>query len=158
MGYGTKEHNAALRAGVPKLKRPSLKAINDYLDFLADKVREDKMAEKGILPESVTKEVISETAAVPAVLEKRFVGKIKKLSTTPDVQNIEHWDAQNAGPVNITNFMNGQDGQHLYLLGDGQTTLVHGTKIFNNTGANKLLAANKVYHYVKRSGSWYEVV
>lgn len=110
-----------------------------------------------ILPERVTREQIAEAPITQLVLEKRFVGKLKIADTTPDVPNVEHWDAQNVGAVTVTNFLRGQDGQHLYIRGDGQTTLQHGTSIFTNTGANKLLANNLIYHLVRRAGKWYEV-
>jgi hypothetical protein len=60
--------------------------------------------------------------------------------------------------VSITNFLGGINGQDLKILGDGTTTLVHGTYIKTNTGANKLLAANKIYRltYLDSAKIWYE--
>lgn len=106
----------------------------------------------------ITEEQRIETPQVHLKLDKKFIGSLKKSSTTPDVENVEDWNAINTAPVTVTNFLNGQDGQHLYILGDGNTTLQHGTKIFLRSGANLLLDSAKLYHLQYRSGKWYQVV
>jgi hypothetical protein len=61
--------------------------------------------------------------------------------------------------VSVTNFVGGADGQVIYVKGDGTTTIVHGTTIKTNTGANKLLATNRMYTFVyfKTELLWVEV-
>lgn len=78
-------------------------------------------------------------------------------SATPDVTNRVLMKASGI-VVSITNFIGGRDTQLLRIVGDGTTTIVHGTYIKTNTGANKLLSANKVYSfsYIGSDRVWYE--
>lgn len=62
----------------------------------------------------------------------------------------------NLAPVSVTDFLNAQEGQEIKVLGDGQTTIVHGTKIKTNTAANKLLAVNKIYTFTHFPPLWIE--
>jgi len=87
-------------------------------------------------------------------LDKRSWGYIKKTSTLPSVKNCEHWITQNTAPITVTDFSDGQPGQHLYILGDGQTTLQNGAKISMFGGANLLLASGKLYHLVRLNNVW----
>ena len=73
-----------------------------------------------------------------------------------NVLNIERVELRNTIATTITDLTNGQIGQEVKLLGDGFTTMQHGTNIFTNTGANKLLAVNKVYTFTKFSTGWIE--
>lgn len=77
-------------------------------------------------------------------------------STTLSVLNTERIKLQNTGAVSVTDFLYGQEGQQISLLGDGFTTIVHGTKIKTNTGANKLLSANQVYILTRIGSVWIE--
>lgn len=81
------------------------------------------------------------------VLEKQYVQPLTMLSTTPSVLNKRIFQAINIGPVTVTDFTFGAQGQRIYILGDGFTTIQNGVLIFTNTGANKLLAVNKVYKF-----------
>lgn len=79
--------------------------------------------------------------------------------TTPDVTN--RLLVKGSGVVvSVTNFLGGRDSQALRIIGDGTTTIVHGTYIKTNTAANKLLALNKVYtfSYFAADNIWYENV
>lgn len=108
-------------------------------------------------PEQIQHEQIIETPTRYLVLPTKSVGKILKTQTTPSVKNIEHWVAQNTGAVAITDFVEGQEGQDLFILGDGQTTLTHGTKIFLTGAANLLLAADTVVHLKRLNNKWYQI-
>lgn len=79
-----------------------------------------------------------------------------KGSTTPTVFGIDCVNFQNTSGVTVTNFLGGHEGQTIKCKGDGQTTITNGTNIFTSTGANKLLAANKVYTFTMFSNLWYE--
>lgn len=105
----------------------------------------------------ITNEERIEVPRVPLVLDKKFVGVLTPTSVTPDVQNNEHWKANNTAPVTITNFLHGQDGQQLLIEGDGQTTLQHGTHIFLAGAADLLLVVNTIYHLLYRAGRWIQV-
>lgn len=78
------------------------------------------------------------------------------VGATPKVENATHFVCTNAAPVNVTNFLRGAAFQSIVLLGDGNTTVVHGATIKTNTAANKLLAANKVYRFTNFNGVWVE--
>lgn len=77
------------------------------------------------------------------VLEKRNIHRL--LEATPNVLNREFFECANSSPITVTDFLNGSPGQRLYILGDGNTTIEHGTFIFTSTGLDKLLAQFKVY-------------
>jgi hypothetical protein len=79
-----------------------------------------------------------------------------KTSTTPNVQHVQFIKFSNSAPVSVTNFVGGAPGQMIRCLGDGNTTIVNGTTIKTNTGANKLLASTKVYTFSHYLGVWYE--
>lgn len=79
------------------------------------------------------------------VLEKQFVQPLK--GTLPDVLNRKTFELGNTEATTITDFKNGAPGQRIYLLGDGFSTIEHGTLIFTSTGANKLLEEDKVYTF-----------
>lgn len=79
-------------------------------------------------------------------------------SVTPNVSNVQGIVKGGGIAVNITNFLGGSDGQALKVLGDGFSTIVHGTSIKTNTGANKLLAVNRMYvfYYSVTDKLWIE--
>ena len=105
----------------------------------------------------VIQEKSNEVTQDDVVLSRQYVSKLKKGSTTPSVKNVENWQAINTGAILVTNFLDGQDGQKILILGDGFTSVTHGTKIFNNAGVTKLLAANLLYMFQRRAGIWYEL-
>ena len=116
----------------------------------------DKLQTAGT-PTRIEGEVQFDAATTSSVLEKRFTGRLTKASTTPSVKNCENWITQNTGAVTVTNFTEGQDGQRLHIVGDGQTTLKHGTKMFMQGGADLLLATNKAYMLLRINGFWYQI-
>lgn len=85
-------------------------------------------------------------------------GIILKLSdTTPSVRDARTCVAKNPSPVSVTRFDDGQEGQIIEVLGDGQTTIVHysggisaanGMKIRTLTAANTLLVSGTMYKFV----------
>jgi hypothetical protein len=76
--------------------------------------------------------------------------------TIINVLNITRVELQNTSAVTVTNLIGGQEGQEVKFRGDGFTTIQNGTNFFTNTGANKLLAVNKVYTFTKFSSGWIE--
>ena len=90
------------------------------------------------------------------VLPKYLVGRLKKDDTTPSVKNVECVSASGT-VVTITNFKDGKSGQHLYILGDGTSTVEHGTRIKTKDLTDRLLDVDIVYHFVNINGFWYEV-
>jgi hypothetical protein len=99
-------------------------------------------------------ERIIEATESPTVAPRNFVGRL--IGTSPSVRNVSIFQCANSAPTTVVDFLNGQNGQTLVLLGEGNTTIEHGTNIFTNTGANKLLAANTVYRFTQFNGLWYE--
>jgi hypothetical protein len=99
-------------------------------------------------PSTITEEQQIEAPQKQLVLPKIFIGSLTPANATPSVKNAVKWKAVNTGAHNVTNFLSGQEGQEIQILGDGQTTIVHDvTKIICLTGANTLLASNKVYKF-----------
>lgn len=56
----------------------------------------------------------------------------------------------------ITDFTGGVMGQEIKLLGDADVTIDDGALIKTNTGADKTLAANKIYRFTRWNDVWYE--
>lgn len=106
------------------------------------------------VPTRVTEERIVEAPQTNLILPKRFVRKVR--GATPSVLNTEELICANSGAVTVTDFTEGADGQHLYVRGDGFATAQFGAKIKTNTGADKLLAADKFYHFVRFENVWVE--
>lgn len=98
-----------------------------------------------------------EGPAKPLILPTDFVGNIKVADTTPSVKNAVTWIAQNTSPLVITQFDDGQDGQVLYILGDGFTTVADNANIKNNNGNDTLLEPGAVYTYKRMVGVWYQL-
>src|SRR6266516_5204607 len=107
------------------------------------------------MPDRVTKETIREAPETKLALDREFISTFRAGDTTPSVLNLTKFKAGNTGATNVTYFDDGFDGQPLSILGDGFTTVVHDvTKLCTSTGANKLLAINKVYHFTRFDGKW----
>lgn len=62
----------------------------------------------------------------------------------------------NTVPVTVTNITGGSGGRPITLLGDGFTTIKNNAILHLNTGADKLLAANKIYTFTNYSDQWFE--
>lgn len=108
------------------------------------------------MPKIENEEVIFTTPPSFPKLYKKFISQFPDALATPKVDNCEIWKSPSA-PLAITDFLNGADGQDLFILGNGNLTITHGTQIKTSTGANKVLAANKIYHYKRIDHVWYEV-
>jgi len=89
------------------------------------------------------------------ILPTQFVGHFPKGVTTPSVKNVRCWVCQNTAPVTITDFLDGQEGQTLKVLGDGNSSVQNGPNIVTASGAVALMA-NKVYTFTLFNGVWYE--
>lgn len=74
-------------------------------------------------------------------------------TTTPSVLNNEYFTANDNSTV--TDFLYGQPPQTIKILGNGTMTISNNANIKTNTGANKVLAANKVYTFTLFD-IWYE--
>lgn len=103
----------------------------------------------------LTDEISVEAPVRQQVLEKKYA-RNSKGDTTPSVLNTEKLAFANVGATLVTKFDDGQPNQEVTILGDGQTTIANNAVIKTNTGANKLLAVNKVYRFTNFAGIWYE--
>lgn len=105
---------------------------------------------------TVTEQQQVEAQTSNLILPTQFVGSFSKLDTTPSVKNVRCWICQNVAPVSIVNFDDGQEGQTIKVLGDGQTSVDPAAGfIVTATGAVALMAA-KVYTFTMFNGIWYE--
>lgn len=100
-----------------------------------------------MLPKIIDEDVLFKGNVTFNILPLQLQSSFAPGDTTPSVLNACPWYANNSAPTSITNFDDGQPGQTIKILGDGFTTIVNGTNIFTSTGANKLLAANRVYTF-----------
>jgi len=107
-----------------------------------------------VIPARTTQEEIIESPKTHNVLDYEYVKHMS--GATPSVENIRFFKGTNTGAVTVTQFEDGQQGQVIKILGDGQMTITHGANIKTNTAANKLLAANKVYTFTRIDNVWYE--
>jgi hypothetical protein len=79
-----------------------------------------------------------------------------KGQTELNINNIEFLALVNTAPVTVVNLTSGSQGRSVKFLGDGQTTFANNTVIKTNTGANKLLAVDKVYVFTLYNNLWIE--
>ena len=77
--------------------------------------------------------------------------------TTPSVLNLLRIKFNNSVAITVTDFLDGQDGQQITILGDGITTLQHNTRINTITANNYLLAANTTYLFTYYDGVWIQL-
>ena len=106
--------------------------------------------------ERVVNEQIIEAPQTHLALPRQFVSKARILDTTPSVKNVTRLVLNNSSATAITNFVDGQDGQEIGVLGDGMSSVTNGAQIKTNTAANKLLLENRVYRFTKFNGVWIE--
>jgi len=103
----------------------------------------------------IESEQVVNAQATQNALPKQFVRFARRGDTTPSVMNIERLLLRNTAPLTITDFSEGQEGQQVTILGDGNTTAQQNTKIFNVSGSDTLLEDGVVYIYVRFSdGVW----
>jgi hypothetical protein len=82
---------------------------------------------------------------------------IKATTTTPNVLNNTKIVLSSTAPVNVTNFLNGQEGQTIFVVGDGQSTIKNNATISTNGNADKLASSGSVYCFTLVNGVWREL-
>lgn len=89
----------------------------------------------------------------------RGIGDISNGATQPSVYGMKVWRVANPVPVTIVHFRDGEQGQDFYLWSStGNTTVQNGGTIRTKTGANVVMTANSVMHFVTVDGfNWREV-
>lgn len=104
-------------------------------------------------PERVTGQLTMETASTPLVIERQFIATL--VGIKPNLKNIRY-TYSHATPTTVTNFLHGQDGQEIVILGNGNTTIDVTGNIVTNTGIAKVLDAYKTYEFTFFGAKWYE--
>lgn len=90
-------------------------------------------------------------------LAKQFIRKAKIGDTTPSVLNVERLEFRNSSALLVTAFDDGQEGQKIEVLGDGNTTVENNAKIVTAGGADLLLDEGAVYGFTRYSdGKWHQ--
>jgi hypothetical protein len=107
-------------------------------------------------PLRIAREVVFQLGVSFEQLPEKPVQSYTPAVTTPSVLNVERMKLANTGSITITDFLYGQNGQEITLLGDGYTTIANNTKIKTSIGSSKLLATNLVYRFIRFDGVWYE--
>lgn len=77
--------------------------------------------------------------------------------TTFDMTATQLVIPQHTAATTVTNFINGVSGQMAYIIGNPNITLAYNSSIRTSTGANKVLAANRVYQFLNYGQLWVEV-
>lgn len=77
--------------------------------------------------------------------------------TTPNVLNVTRLAFFNTVKTDISNFLNGQEGQEIILLGDNFTEVLNNTNITNHTGAAVKLDAGVAYKWCYMLSKWRQV-
>jgi hypothetical protein len=75
------------------------------------------------------------------------------VGTTPSVLNNTKVEFSNGSPTDVTNLTGGQEGQTVFLFGDGNTTLKNNANLI--LGSDKLLEANTVTVLTQKDNKWY---
>jgi hypothetical protein len=92
-----------------------------------------------------------------AEIPEHPVSEMGLSDTTPSVLNLLRIKFNNPVPVTVTNFLGGQEGQQITILGDGNTTLQNNTNINTISGNNYLLATNTTYIFTYYGGVWIQL-
>lgn len=105
------------------------------------------------MPERLNQEIVIEAPQTPSALDKQFPLRFKSGDTTPSVKNLTRFIGCGFA-ITVTQFDDGQDGQRIYILGDGQTTVESNVNIVR--AATGVLALNRIYTFTRINGKWYE--
>jgi hypothetical protein len=90
-------------------------------------------------------------------LSKQFVRLAKLEDTSPSVMNVERLQFRNVTPTLVVNFDDGQEGQRVEILGDGNTTIQNNAKIITASGTDTLLDADVTYAFTRYTdGKWHQ--
>ncbi|MCR5874356.1 hypothetical protein LRS10_09390 [Phenylobacterium sp. J426] len=76
-----------------------------------------------------------------------FVSAVRRISSgaTPNAEGTTRLLLEHASATDVTSFTGGVAGQELVVYGNSNVTLKHGTSLKLNTGADKVMAANRSY-------------
>lgn len=97
-----------------------------------------------------TSQPIDTEIPITRVISSFFTG-----DTTPTVRNCNVYKSP-AGATTVTDFDDAAEGQCIQILGNGNLTVSNNANIKTNTGANKVLVADKIYTFTHIMGVWYE--
>lgn len=107
--------------------------------------------------ERLNQEIVIEAPQTPSALDKQFPLKFAEGDATPSVKNLTRFIARATVPgITITNFDDGQDGQRIYILGDGSTGVANNVNIAR--ASSGVLANERIYTFTRINGKWYESV
>lgn len=89
----------------------------------------------------------------------RGVGTFSNGTAQPSVFGAKVWLEKNTAPTTIVHFRDGEEGQDFFLVATGANTTVANTAtVRTKTGANVVMNANSVMHFVTADGTnWREV-
>lgn len=104
----------------------------------------------------INEQTVFNTPVLFAALPLRNSDKFPLGADKVSVANIEAFTTANTGAITVTEFQKGFIGQRIFILGDGFTTIQNNATIKTNTGADKLLDANKVYRFTNFNNVWIE--
>ena len=114
-----------------------------------------------IVPPTATRHYFNSTRTNPSLIGDTASGQRKGIytaaDTTPSVLGVTCLSISNSGPVSITAFDDGEDGQTLDLIfQDANTTIVDSVNLQLAGSANFTSAGNKTLTLVKDGSIWYQ--
>ena len=77
---------------------------------------------------------------------------------TPNVLNITRLHFSNTTKTVITNFLYGQEGQEIILLGEGHTEVANNANIVNHSGSDVKLTNGAAHKWCFMLGKWRQVL
>jgi len=119
--------------------RDELSKSTGKLIRIADPVRFENVVQFAELPEQPLEEV--ETGV-----------------TVVDVLNRTRFHFSNLAKTVITNFVNGQEGQEIILLGEGFTEIANNTNIVNHSASDVKLTNGAAHKWCYMLGKWRQVL
>lgn len=93
-----------------------------------------------------------------AELPEQPIQRVAVGLTTPNVLNVTRLAFFNTVKTDISNFLNGQEGQEIILLGEGQTEVLNNTNIVNHSNSAVKLTTGAAHKWCLMLGKWRQVL
>ena len=93
-----------------------------------------------------------------AELPEQPIDEVEVGELTPSVLNITRLHFSNTTKTVITNFLYGQEGQEIILLGEGHTEVANNANIVNHSSSDVKLTAGAAHKWCFMLGKWRQVL
>jgi hypothetical protein len=99
-----------------------------------------------------------EGTVVFAELPEQPIEEVEVGELTPNVLNITRLHFSNTTKTVLTNFLNGQEGQEIILLGEGYTEVANNANIVNHSASDVKLTNGAAHKWCYMLGKWRQVL